>query len=388
MKFLWIVAVLVFCFISPSFADEIVQAHIVGTSSIADRGRAIKEMTGQAIEDVTLKYVTELIGESKTLKNSNLIKTKIVQQSSRYGLLIKNSPVKASSGKLSMEFDLKISVTNLKNMLLKEGLLYSEDGPPEVLPMVSISDKVSAQSYSWWVQESNQETAYIKGLMQMVHKQLNYDLFQRGFFGFKPIRFGLNQSVPEIFRNGKLRKEDSLNLGFLLGASVVILGNIELNQEKKIADTYKVDVELVAVHTGSGRIVGEVIRSYQTGMGSYKSVVKTKLTQEVDKFSRDLTEQLKEAWKKGIFDASLLKVAFVGKRLSYAQLENLKKEIIGLRYVKSMKERFFGPDQVVFEMDSNLSVDDLAKRLTGKNLAGLELGIGEIQNFGLTFTIK
>lgn len=371
-----------------SQADQIVSAHMEGSSRLADRARAVREMTDQAVNEVTLKYVKELIGEAKTLKNSNLIRTKIVYNSSRYVLLVKNGTVKRVGDSYRMAFDMKLSLSNLKSMLLKEGLLYNEDGPPEVLPLIVISDKVSAQSYSWWTQPATPETAYVKSLLQMVHKQVNHELFQRGFFGFSPIKFGLYGTIPEIFRDSKLRKEDFMNLGFLLGGSVVILGEVKIKEYKRVADSYKVDIELIAMHTGSGRIVGEVIRSYQTSMGPYKSVVKAKLTQEVAKFSKDLTAQLKEAWKKGIFDASLLKVAFVGKKLTYRQLEQLKKEMVAFRFVKSMRERFFGPKQVVFELDSNLSVDGLAKKLAGKRVAGLKLSVGEIQNYGLTLTLN
>ena len=378
--------VLVFVVGLHCLAGEVEEVVFEGTSKNSSRPVALKEIGEAAVRDVSLRFITDLIGEAKTRKNFDVIRTKILRKSRRYILLVKNGELKKDGQAYRMTVRLKLSTENLREMLLIEGLLYKLDGPPKVVPLIRVSDRVHSEGFSWWASGGHRSSKLV-GLLNETHVSLSENLYERGFYGVRPVKALMGQMVPEIFAQADLRKEDFMSLGFLLGGAVVILGEIRFEPYVKLSDAYKIIVNLEAIHTGSGRVIGEVIRSFQTPMGEFSSVVRKKLKEVVGGFSKDLTVQMKDAWNKGVFDASLLKLSLKG-RLNYHQLELVKSQFKKIRQIKALKERFFGNDLVVFEVDTSVGVDDLAKKLVAQQVQGVRLTIDEIQNYGLSLKVK
>lgn len=391
-QWLYLVAVLFWGFFSASGVyaqDEIVEATYRGENVDLSQASARQELFREAIQKVSMDYIYEIIGEQKANKNRELIRGKILKDSGKYVLSIKSdSPVQTTAGTANIDVILKLSLKNLRAILLEEGLLYQSDGPPAVLPMISLVDRVNSKTLSWWTVEGSQESGFLADQLESLHRHLKTDLRDNGFFGMSPVDKNFAQMIPRVFKTESPRTEDIMFIGEWMKAAIVIRGHVRLSAAEKMSDTYKVDIKLEALHSSNGRVIGEVIRSYETETGPFQIVTQKKMSEVSEQISKDLAVQLFDAWKRGTLGAALLRLTLRGS-LNYQQLEQFKKTIISqVRDIKSLRERMFEPSSITFEVDASSSAKQLAEEITRQKFARFKVEVSNVKSDGLDLSVK
>ena len=368
-------------------AQDVVEITVMGTSQKNTGSAARQEIFDRVVQETSVQYIKEILGDAKYEKNREIIKNKIIKNSSKYVLFMKGGNPTPKGEVAEMEVTLKLSIKSLEALLLNEGLLYKLEGAPRALPMISVIDKVNSRSYSWWSAAPNEERSFLQTQAYYFNTKLREQLRPRGFYGLNPAFANYNVVNPEAFQIENLPTEDFLFLGEYYQSQIVVRGEIAFKPSES-SQSFILEIKLVALHSGNGRVVGEVIRSFETELGVFQKVVGEKLAQVSEQVAQDLAVQLHDAWKSGTFGASLISLAVIGD-LDYQQLNQFKKLLLTqVKDVKTLKERFFAPGRVTFELDSSVNARQLADTIKTKTFPRFKLDIAEVRADGLDIKVN
>lgn len=368
-----------------AFAEETVEITVTEAS---DKSAALarQEILDKAADRVSVQFIKEIIGDAKYDKNKDVIKNKILRQSSRYVLFMRGGTPRTQGSRTEMDVTLRVSRKNLQDLLLNQGLLYKMEGAPRILPMITMTDRVNSRAYSWWGTSSFEDRSFAITQLDRFHRSLQTKTRSKGFFALNPTAAPMNAAAPDAFRSDNPSKEDLMFLGEYFRTQIVVRGQILLMAIDN-SNSFRIETKLSALHTGNGRIVGEVIRTYDTSPGVFQSVISEKLSEVSDQMADDLAVQLFEAWRSGTFGASLINLAVVGD-LNYQQMQSFKSSLMSqVRDIKSLKERLFSPGRVTFEVDSSVNSRQLAEGLKSKRLDQFQVDVVSVRNDGLELRV-
>ena len=371
-----------------SQAQEVIE--LIKSVKIAseEASSAKQQLMDKAIEEASMESIQGLIGEEKTLRSKNLIENKIIKQSRRYVLSVQNSNFSKKNNEYLMDVQMKVSLKGLRALLLENGLLYQLDGPPKVLPVVQIVDRINAVSYGWWFQGINKDKSALSRQLESIHQALRDKLQEIGFYSMMPVKAKYSQAVPEAYRGENLQRADYLFLGEFFKSSVVVRGQIIYRNKPLSDNSFLIDLRLEALHTGNGRLMAEVSRVYETDTGSATTVINKKLLEVLPQISQDLSAQLSEAWKKGTFGASVIRLSVRGS-ITPAELDEFKKVVIlQVKDVKSLRERLIESGQVTFEVDSSSLPLQLAQVFKSTEFKKFAVRVDSVSSDGLSLDVS
>ncbi|MCB0366338.1 MAG: hypothetical protein H6624_04850 [Bdellovibrionaceae bacterium] len=388
MLALALVAGWILAFSPVSWAEDVVEITAEKTVTASSPNAARQQVFDEVVQETAEKYILDIIGSQKYERNKVVIRKKILKDSRKYILSMKSSkPVKAGKG-FQVSVVLKFSVKNLQALLLEHGLLYKMEGAPRVIPMVSFQDRVNGRTHTWWVGETGVDKSFMVAQSRDFLNKLRSEMRESGFFSLSPMGSGYRNMMPTAFMSDNPRTEDYLFLGEYFDSQIVVKGFIRYAQNRKRSDAYQVDVKLVALHSGNGRVVGEVIRTYETDAGPFQATVTRKMGEVMDTVSKDLAAQVYDAWKRGTFGANLLRLAVNGK-LQYPQLMELKKQLVdGVRDIRTLKERFFEQNRVVFEMDASSGTRQIAQVLESKAFKPFRVKVSKVNSNTIELDVR
>ena len=355
---------------------DVVDVTVEAVSEKASKSQARQDVFKQAIEKVSKQYIEQIIGEAKYSKHKDTIENKIIRQSGKYVLFIKSqSTTPSEEGGVKMTVAMKLSLKSLQKLLLEQGLLYKISGPPKVLPMIQIQDRINGASFAWWTGAAGSSSGFLKAQVNVLHESLRKDLMPKGFYSIHPARGGFRGALPAIFRADNMATEDALFVGDFFDSQIVVSGTLLFKKSQKRSEAFEVDVKLTARHTSNGRVVGEVIRTYQTEPGPMNRVINEKTREVFPRISRDLTIQLHDAWKSGTFGTTLIRLVVNGN-LSFQRLKMFKEQFLNqVTGVKTLRERKFLPGQVVFEIDSDSSADQISQSIAKTSFKNFQVNV-------------
>jgi hypothetical protein len=387
MRFAYIFT-LAFLFAAVVHAQEVIEVTRQEKIQSEDNASAQNELMNQAVENASFENIKALIGDDKTERSRDIIKNKIIKNSGRYVYSTSGQNLTHQGNEFSMDVQLKISLKSLRAMLLENGLLYQMEGPPKVLPLVQIVDRVSAQSYGWWYNSGAKEHGNLSEEIDVFHQSLKNELLKIGFFELSPVMGHFIQSLPEAYRLENLQRADTLFLGEFFKSSVVLRGQIVFRAKPGNDSIFLIDVHLEALHSANGRLMAEVVRTYETQSGNFQKVVWQKFHEISPHVAEDLSAQLTEAWKKGTFGASVVKLSVVGP-LAPKDLEEFKKAIVlQVRDIKSLRERLIESHRTTFEIDSSALPQQLAQAIRAAKFARFKVQVEEVSNEGVTLKVE
>lgn len=378
-QFLWIHCVICLLTSVGAWANDIVEISQQGRSSSLSHNEARQEIFLSVIEDVSSNLIKELIGEQKFIRNQSLIQSKIIKDSGKYVLFIKGENLHREDNETVMTAVLKLSRENLKKMLLNEGLLYQIDGPPKVLPMISIYDRVNASMYTWWAKPNEHEDSMLKSDLQKFHQHLKELMREKGFFVMAPVVNEFGTKVPTPYQVDRPRKEDILFLAEHFQSAIVLQGQIVIGRDRSLNDVYSLQMKLQALQSGNGRVIAEVIREYKTESGPFRQVTQKKMAEINQPVAQDLMVQIMDAWQRGTFGSSLVRIDIRGD-FTYPQYEQIRKSLANVSSIKDVRERFFAREMISFEVDSSKSPQTLTQDLSAVSWSGHKLKVGRVEN--------
>lgn len=362
--------------------------HVLDVETSKGGAAGQREAFEKAIEKASLELIDQMIGEPRRIKSASLIKSRILKNSGKYILLIKGKGFRTKNGGGEYTVQMKVSVPSLEALLLQEGLLYRSDGPPRILPLVSVIDRVESRSLSWWSEGSGGDKALLKELGDKIHSGFKEEFRSRGFYVANPMGSALKGLVPTSLQRDNLGSEDLLFLARLLGAQVVLRGTVVISPQPGRSDAYRIQMKLSALHANNGRVIGEVSRVYGTDSGSLNAVVASKFNEVGVKALGDFATQVHDVWRSGIFGASLLSLDFKGD-LNPKQLDALKSQMLAqFKELKNLKERLFENGRVVFESDTIASAQQLADRIQQAKFKGFQLKVSDVTSSGVSMRVE
>jgi hypothetical protein len=334
-----------------------------GESDKRLKTQASQEIVDEAIERTSLKYISEIIGDAKAQKNLSLIRNKVIKESGKYVLYIKTDKLKAdreNPSKKVMNVSLKLSLDNLRKILLSNGLLYKTEGSPKVLPLIVFDDRKNSEFFSWWMGSAT--SSYLRNTTKSFYSKIRQSFQQKMFYSALPIENNYATLVPEALRLENPRLQDALVLGEYFSSDIIVKGKVRLQPVSSFSDQIEIIVQLLAYQTSNGRLIADVKRKYKTEFGSFKTVVSKKLEEETEAMSQDLVSQVFSAWQSGTFGSSLIRLTLYGP-IDYKDLMSIKTKVNQLKEVRRIRERFFARKKVSFEIDASVLPKELAEIL-------------------------
>lgn len=375
MRLALLMAAIVMSFVgSPVKAQqsELIDRTFSGVSKEKTPQGARRDIQEQAARSVSEEIIKELIGADKYLKNKSLINSKIVKNSARYIPFTKPSEVTEEGEEFKMSVALKVSLRDLKQLLLENSLLNENDAIPVVLPVVSLLDRVQGRSYRWWLPlEKNQESFLVKE-GRLLEDALRSSFQKNNFYVIKPIESSLGASIPVDFQNEKVSSgEDAQFFAQYFNAPVLIDGQVLVNKGER--SNYRIDVRLTAIQVSNGRAIADVSRRFDTDSGSFENAVDKKLREVIESTSNDLASQVLEAWQRGSLGTSMIRLTIRG-RSTLPMMEGLKEKIRSqITQVKNIRERLVASDSVSFEVDTSIAAKELLAKLETIDVNGKKL---------------
>jgi hypothetical protein len=383
-------ALIVAAFFSASLvahAQEVIDVLRHEKIEATDGASAQNDLMNLAIEQASFESIKSIIGEEKVERSREIIKNKIIKNSGRYVSSISGQNMTQQGSEFLMDVQLKLSLKALRALLLENGLLYQLDGPPKVLPLIQMVDRVGAQSFGWWYNSGAKEHGYLVDSLELFQKSLKDEFLKIGFFELSPATGRFIQSLPEMYRTENLQRGDTLFISELFKSSVVAKGQIVFRAKPGSDSIFVIDVKIEALQSSNGRLMAEVVRTYETQAGAYQKVVSQKFREIAPRLSEDLSAQLSEAWKKGTFGASVVRLT-VETSMSPRDLEEFKKAIvIQVRDIKGLRERVIESHRSTYEIDSSVLPQQLAQDIRAAKLTRFKVQVQQVSNEGVTLKV-
>jgi hypothetical protein len=369
-------------------AEKYIEINMDGTSTADQEGAARAQIMREVTEKAAEKYILDFIGEKKFESNQAMIQ-KVVKEANKFILFIKAGELSKTPEGFKMSVNLKLSPTDLRELLTKEGLLYESDSAVVALPVIAFADQVRGGHFVWWAVDANSgNSALLSSLEKKLEVALRNEFAKKGFFVLKPAFSGFVETLPQSLRVETLRPEELESFGEFFKAQMILSGQVSFENSPRLAGGSKATIKITALQAQTGRFVAEVARSIEIDPGSIQLNANKRLVPAFDDISRDLSAQVLEAWKRGTFGAELLKISVNGK-FEPTRIEAFKTLLLqNASQLHSLRERLFEPGRIVFEADISGTTSDLANRLKSVQFEGAPLQVSDVGADHLTINLK
>ncbi|WP_413561511.1 hypothetical protein [Bdellovibrio sp. HCB209] len=370
MRFAALIGFLLF-FSTSVFAQQadLLERNFAGASKQTTPQAAKADIQNQAAQKISEEVIRDLIGEERYTKNKSLIANKVIKLSARYIPFVKPSAITQEGEEFKMNVAMKVSLSDLKQLLQINSLLNENDTIPVVLPVVSMVDRVEGRSYRWWQQSSDKNQSFLVKQSRTLEDALRSSFQKNNFFVVKPVEAGLGANVPTSFQNERVAGDDAQFFAQYFNAPVMIDGQVLMNKADK---GYRIEVRMTAIQVSNARPIADVSRRYDVE-GSFEGAVDKKLREVSEAVANDLASQVFEAWQRGSVGTSVIRVTITGKH-TLPSMEALKERIRSqLTQVKNIRERLVSSDSVSFEVDTAASSTELATKLEALDVNGKKL---------------
>ncbi len=368
-------------------AESLVEKTLTLQSNDRDAATAKRNIQNLAIVQASEDLVRDMVGEEKYQKLKKQVENKVYRQYVKYIPFITQTNVEPGPEGFKSTVVLKISLNNLKTMLQDNGFLVETEGAGVILPLINVVDRVNLKAYRWWQPSPTQNNAFFVEIEQILESELKQSFFKNNFYVMKPLDARLYQQIPLEHQNERPSSLDLNYLGKSFNAPFAILGQVTLNLSDS-PQAYKVEIKMDVMQISSGRVLANVMRKFETDSGIFEQVVAKKIRSVFDSMSSDLATQVKDVWQKGAVGAHPLLLVLHGHTPIPWQ-EQLKDQIrLNIPQIKSVYEKSIFDDQVIYELNTNMSLVDFSKRVESLKVVGHELLKESIDSEKVTFRFK
>jgi hypothetical protein len=322
---------------------------------------------------VAEQYVKEILGEIKFERNRKQIVSRVLAQHEHFIPLIRNTPFEATKdGKLQSVVSLKLSLSDLRQVLLKENLLSSTEGAPSLAPFIMLLDRVNAKSYRWWITDTSSSNLLGEYHSRLI-SELKSEFGMKGFYVADPHTRNTKDMIPQAYVSDSFKTSDLMFLGDLFKYQILLSGRLLFSQVQNQANTFRVMADIAAVQATNGQVIAEISRPFDIKGTSLEWALQSHFPAVLAEISKELTGQLQEVWQKGTLGSDFLRLVLKGDP-EYQELELIKTEISKISDVKLLRERFFARGEVVLEIKATSNPTLLMEKIrTSKPLAAYQV---------------
>jgi hypothetical protein len=365
-----ILALLLTVLTGTAYAQDTLDLTEIVTASKREEIPSREQIFKDVSNKVAREYVRQILGDSKFERSQKTLVTRIYPRADRYIPVMRNSNFEPGpDGKLTSTITMKLSIKDLREMLLKEGLLSTNEGTPTVVTFISISDRVNAKSHRWWLPDPVSGGGSLLEYSQKSLKLMKDEFNDRGFFVADPQTRDLKDLIPPIFLNDSYKTEDLSFLGEYLGYEIVVSGKIVFSRSLDNPNSYGINVDIQAIQSANGQSIAEVVRNFEIkGGGAFEWAITNNFSNVIAEASKELASQVQEVWQKGTLGSDLLRMVLSGD-VEYKELESFKMEASRLPEVKLLRERLFERGSITFDVGSSVSPAILADKLKASKLS-------------------
>ena len=366
--------------------EDIIVIH--GKSQLPDITQARKEIHQQAIETTALNAIESILGHTPFEENLKQIKKNIMPKKDRFILFSKNSNLTVKNGVTSMSVTLRLSLSDLKAILLSEGFLKFQTEPVTVLPLFVALDEVQGIAYRWWLPSSHapsKEVQPIKARSLELIKALQKSFSKNSFLFIDPIQKQSIKWIPQKLQKVHYKKDELMLLAAHVGAQILLIGHIRFkpsSKQNKLNTSQNIlDIKLSALHSASGKIISE---------SSQQEVVHhiPKTLNAYDEMIGNVSAQTLKAWQIGRFRLDVKRLILLGS-LTFQQLNAFKQTIqTKMPSIRNLRERLFKKNQIVFEVETDMEQKRLIKEISQMQFNTLHLTNPQIDSNDMIFQVN
>ncbi|MBN8537264.1 MAG: hypothetical protein J0M15_09435 [Deltaproteobacteria bacterium] len=334
---------------------------------------AKKEIMEKAVQSAVEDISRDIIGEERLTKNKTIFQTRVVSKASKFIPFSKVTEPEVLDKKTTQTIFLKVSLQELKNILKENRILEEIDQKLNILPLVHFENMLSGKKYRWW---SKQDEGW-KKISLSFESQLQKNLLKSGIFLQRPTFFEFQNSMPTIMAGEKWAMEDLIYLGKWYQSPFILEGSVSVKNTNKKSIQNVLFMKLTLIQAQQGKVVLDIQRQYDLPVfkedHKLETWIETKIAEEVDSISLDLSQQLDEILQRGILNTQKIRLQF--KMTSRPlRIENIKEKMKAFSsLIKNMREREITSQFVVYEVDFSGSVQELQNKILSSDFSFGEL---------------
>ncbi len=336
---------------------------------------ARQDLEKKAVEIATLTQIKKIIGAKRYAQQKEKIHNSVLPLAKKMVVSLNSKPASKNEGLFVQSFDIGLDIDRLSNVLRQRGHFYSHANTLVISPFLNFSDKVNFKDYYWWGAGSPYQSKLGLKLIRDFHTSFEKKLDQKQFSVAKPIANDMNQKIQMNQQFLNLSSKEQMKIAKKMNSKIAIRGTIKINDNPKKINSYIINYDLEVFHLETMRSLAQVKRQAISLPGSFESAVWLAYQKSKDSVSDSLALSLKKSWKSGKVGAQLFKITVRG-RLKYNQYQRFKKDLVSsIGTINSIKEKSFGPEAIVLELDATSSVDDMVKRLKASKFPNYQVKV-------------
>lgn len=381
IKWLLIVMLALGCFALFAQQGEADEAKEVVSSGIgAIVSGDVAHARDDAVEDALRKALEQVMGmmiESETLvENYQVLEDNIFSKTQGY---IQNYEVIQEKKRDEMLYEVTVKaavkVSNLQDDLAGITTLMRRKNMPRMMMMIEEQNIGETPGYYAFSADMNTaETAIMEAFMAKGFRFIDRNIIERN----------LNQQKAAAILAGNT--SEAASLGRSVGAEVILTG--KALAKSTVVEVYgttqksqQATVSVRAIRTDTGDIIAT-----NTAQGAYPHIDDiiggTKAIQKAcDKLSDEIMDQILERWQSDVSSGAVIVLKVQGIS-GFAQLNKFKGALkYYVRGLVDVTQREWSGSFATLELNMKGNADDLAARLDGKNVEGIQVAVvGMTQN--------
>ncbi len=345
-------------------AAELIEYTEEVTSDASNSVRARQEMLRTVSENVSTNIIRKILGEERYQQSKVSIRSKILNQTEKFIPFSRIVDLEArGGGGFKASARVKLSQESLKELLFREGFMSNIEKGVVLLPLFSLTDRVRHKNYNWWKEPVNEEDKFLIRQERWILQEMRNAFWGKGFYVSNPIKWGYYYNVPEVYRSDSMRMRDVQFLSDFYGSQMAIRGGVSF-RPGSTSQTNKVSIRWTIIHRDKGRVIAESAGNYETEAGNRQKAIEGVLANQGKALIANLVQQVMEAWKKGRLSTTQIVRIDINGFIKPADIMSFKSNLkAAIPELKSVKERFFQANRVVFEVDVVGGGERLAKHL-------------------------
>lgn len=386
-KFLFFCSFFLSSFVYAQSVETIVKkAHLKTDSK--------QQAQAKAVNGLSRELVIKMIGADKYRQEKQKVEKFIIKNKNRYILSTSSSkPVLQDDGAFSSTVTIKVSKSNLKDLLLEQHLFYASEGSSCLLPVVSFSSYFDEEkkSYSWWLKYENEKIETLKQMASSFFELLSEEFIKQGFYVLDPIFQKMDEGTPSgVLPKKSSRVRNFVPLAEFYTCDIILSGSVQIGrfsgnspgltnffgtkQNLQAGSPYFVQFFFNVFNIKTRQFLFKFKKQF-----TFPDDLKNKPTEGMLLHLKDvlasLTYQLSSYQEEGSLDLSRLMISVQGP-LTYAQKEQLKKLLVKkIAGIQNLEERFLTSNRVVYAAESSHSIRTIAKQLKNASLPGFVIQV-------------
>lgn len=352
-NFLLIQIVNLFFWTSISFG-QVVEKTVTVENSDTTGQVSLSQLTDEATRKLAEELVVDFVGAETFSRSKNQLMTKVIQNAGKFVPFQKASEPERGPFGVRLTVQYKVSLTDFRKLLADSGLFSKTRLAQHVISFLTFEDESGNRVVTSWRPARGVEEARVLSEWNEEFKKV----FEKAGYSFNK---NLNPAWIETFGENT-SAQDILNKNSL-ASSFVLWGTARYTTQKNSNEKILI-VQSKFYSQDYKKEVTDSARRFSTRDDGHR---------RFESWAQDLVSQLDEIDSKSLLQQSLLKLTVVGS-IPLTEQDQFKQVIANsTSLIKSISERRFEANQIVYEIETDATADALQTKLKTLDWKGRKL---------------